>query len=66
MESTEKLRILETLVEELIKDDPREKVIKSCMHAAGLKDCKDPIQRINNVLAALEFEAAAQTKEFVE
>lgn len=56
MESADKLRILETLVDELIKEAPEEKVVQSCMTAMGLADGRDPIDRINKVLAALEFE----------
>lgn len=53
---TEKLRILETLVEELLKEHPEEQVVQNCMTAAGLADSKDPIDRINKVLVALHFE----------
>ena len=57
MEPTvEKLRILEILVEELLKDDPIEKVVTNCMTQAGIPDSKDPIDRINKVLMALHFE----------
>ncbi|MGE0527278.1 MAG: hypothetical protein AB7G93_22215 [Bdellovibrionales bacterium] len=55
-ESPEKLRILETLVDELLKDKPQEKVVTNCMDAAGIPDSKDPLDRINSVLAALRFE----------
>lgn len=59
-----KLQVLETLVEELLKDQPQEKIVKSCMTAAGLTDPKDPIDRINQVLMALDFEE--HEKEFSE
>ena len=62
--TTEKLRLLEELVEELLKDDPNEPVVEKCMLAAGIPDSKDPIDRINKVLKALHFEEAG--KEFVE
>ncbi len=52
----DKLNILETLVEELLKDAPEEKVVRTCMSAAGIPDSKDPIDRINKVLLALHFE----------
>jgi hypothetical protein len=52
----DKLNILETLVEELLKDAPQEKVVRHCMDAAGITDTKDPIDRINKVLLALNFE----------
>lgn len=59
---TEKLRILENLAEELLKDDPEEAVVQKCLSAAGIADPKDPIERINKVLLALHFEEAG--KEF--
>jgi hypothetical protein len=62
--TTEKLRILEDLVEELLKDDPREKYVEEYMSKAGIPDSKDPIDRINKVLVALHFEESG--KEFVE
>jgi hypothetical protein len=52
----EKLEILETLVEELLKEIPEETVVQECMSAVGLTDSKDPIDRINQVLLALHFE----------
>ncbi len=52
----DKLHILETLVEELLKKAPHEKVVRDCMSAAGIPDSKDPIDRINKVLMALHFE----------
>jgi hypothetical protein len=54
--TTEKLRLLEELVEELLKDDPKEAVVEKCMNRAGIPDSKDPIDRINKVLTALHFE----------
>ncbi len=57
MESTDKLRILETLFNELTKDFPEEKIVKSCMHAAGISDGKTPAERITKVLNALNFES---------
>lgn len=52
----DKLNILETLVEELLKETPEEKVVQTCMVKAGIPDTKDPIDRINKVLLALHFE----------
>ena len=54
--NTEKLQILETLVDELLKEAPEETVVQDCMSAAGIPDSKDPIDRINKVLLALHFE----------
>ena len=53
---TEKLEILERLVEELLKDAPEEKTVSKYMSQAGIMDSKDPIDRINKVLLALNFE----------
>jgi hypothetical protein len=61
---SEKLGILETLVEELLKESPQESVVTQCMAAAGIPDSKDPIDRINKVLLALNFEE--KQKEFSE
>lgn len=61
---TEKLRVLEVLAEELLKDEPKETVIEEYMAQAGIPDSKDPIDRINQVLLALHFEENG--KEFVE
>ncbi len=52
----ERLRVLEILVDELMKDAPTESVVSECMLAAGIEDSKDPIDRINKVLMALHFE----------
>jgi len=52
----DKLRILENLVEELLKDDPEELRVQSYMQQAGIQDTQDPIDRINKVLRALHFE----------
>ena len=54
--TSEKLSILEALVEELLKEAPEEKVVRNCMSKAGIPDSKDPIDRINKVLLALHFE----------
>jgi hypothetical protein len=54
--TSEKLDILEKLVEELLKDAPEEKVVRGFMSEAGIPDTKDPIDRINKVLLALHFE----------
>ncbi len=59
-----KLKVLETLVDELLKAQPEEKIVKKCMTAAGIEDSQDPIDRINKVLLALHFEE--KDKEFVK
>ena len=61
---TERLLILEILVDELMKDVPLENVVSQCMTAVGIEDAKDPISRINQVLMALHFEDP--NKEFKE
>jgi hypothetical protein len=62
--SAERLRILEILVEELLKDEPEEALVQKCMIQAEIPDSKDPIDRINKVLMALHFEEG--DKEFKE
>jgi hypothetical protein len=62
--SPEKLRILEVLVEELLKEEPEEGLVQKCMTQAGIPDSKDPIDRINKVLMALHFEESG--KEILE
>jgi hypothetical protein len=62
--TTEKLRLMEVLVEELLKDEPNESMVEKYMNQAGIPDSKDPIDRINKVLVALHFEENG--KEFVE
>lgn len=57
-----KLEILETLVDELLKEQPEEKIVSRCMKTAGIPDSHDPIDRINKVLLALHFEE--KDKEF--
>ncbi len=61
---TERLLVLEILVDELMKDEPTESVVTQCMAAVGLQDTRDPISRINQVLMALHFEDPK--KEFKE
>ena len=61
---TQKLVVLETLVEELLKEAPEEKIVRSCMKEVGIPDSKDPIDRINKVLLALQFEE--KEKEITE
>lgn len=58
----EKLKALENLAEELLKDDPEESIVAKYLTAAGIDDPKDPIERINKVLMALNFEE--DDKEF--
>jgi hypothetical protein len=60
----EKLLVLEKLVDELLKDNPKEKVVQDCFLEAGIPDSKDPIDRINKVLLALHFEQS--DKEILE
>lgn len=59
-----RLEVLEDLVEELLKEEPEEKRVQEYLHMAGLSDTQDPIDRIKEVLQALEFEEP--TKEIQE
>lgn len=54
--TTDKLHLLEELVDELLKESPKEDLVRKRMNAAGIPDSKDPIDRINKVLTALHFE----------
>ena len=49
----EKVRKLELLVEELLKDHPSEESIKNKMTELELNYTEDPVERINRVLEAL-------------
>ncbi|MGE4131236.1 MAG: hypothetical protein AB7F86_06335 [Bdellovibrionales bacterium] len=51
----DRLRLLELLAEELMKERPQESFVASALKAAGLPDTKDPMDRINKVLVALHF-----------
>ncbi len=53
-DSVVQLQRLEILVDELIKDAPREEKIRESMEAAGLDYTADPIARMTCVLAALD------------
>ena len=54
--TTEKLKLLENLVDELLKAEPKESIVKKYMSDAGIEDGKDPVDRINKVLLALHFQ----------
>ena len=45
---------LEKLVDELLAERPREEFVRREMAAAGLSYSVDPIERMNQVMAALE------------
>ena len=45
---------LETLVDELIKNVPKENRVRACMEAAGLEYTSDPVLRMKTVLSALD------------
>jgi len=49
-----RLNKLEALVDELIKDSPREEVVREGMEAVGLVYTPDPIARMTSVLTALD------------
>ncbi len=57
MADSESVRIqsLEILVDELIKDAPREDIVKEQMQLIGLEYQTDPLERLNSVLQALHF-----------
>jgi hypothetical protein len=53
---TSRLEILEDLVEELLKEEPEEERVQEYLQMAGLSNTTDPIDRIREVLQALDFE----------
>jgi hypothetical protein len=52
--SDSRLQLLENLINEMIKDSPKEDRIRSCMLAAGLDYTSDPLGRMDKVLAELD------------
>lgn len=50
-----RLETLEVLVDELLKDTPKEEFIKEHMEKVGLAYEMDPVERLNSVLQALTF-----------
>jgi hypothetical protein len=48
------LHHLEDLVEELIKDNPQDSLVRAYMQAAGLKYTADPVERMKLVFSELE------------
>jgi hypothetical protein len=55
------LRSLEILVDELIKDMPQEEIVRTQMEAIGLEYKLDPVERLNAVLQALQFNEPKKT-----
>ena len=51
----DRLEVLEHLVDELMKAEPEDKVVKLYMKQTGIKYSDDPIERLNLVLQALHF-----------
>jgi hypothetical protein len=49
----ERITLLESLVEELLKEEPAEKVVQNKMNALEIEYTEDPVERINRVLACL-------------
>jgi hypothetical protein len=47
---------LEELVNELLKDEPCSKTVKTMMKQTGIEYSTDPLEQINMVLRALHFE----------
>ena len=53
LEVNERYMILEQLAEELIKDHPRQDIVKKGMESSGLEYTEDLVTCINSVLSAL-------------
>ena len=51
-----RIQTLEVLVDELLKDSPKEDIIKEQMEKVGLEYEMDPVERLNSVLQALHFQ----------
>ena len=51
------LENLEALVDELMKDAPEDGVVKSYMEKSGIPYVEDPIERIQSVLTAIQFQS---------
>lgn len=62
----QRLEVLENLVEELMKSEPREDLVKQYMRETGIKYSVDPIERLNLVLRALHFDETDSKKETAE
>lgn len=63
IEAYERVEILESLVEELLKDAPNEELVESKMKHLNIPYSNDPTDRINRVLEALH---PYQVMEFEE
>lgn len=59
----DRIRTLEILVDELIKETPQEDVIKENMQRIGLSYKVDPVDRLNMVLEALDFRESSQSSK---
>lgn len=46
----EQIDLLESLVDELMKDQPEEAILKSGMLKVGIEYTEDPVERINRIL----------------
>lgn len=58
-----RLEVLENLVDELMKDQPEEQVVKKYMRQTGIRYSDDPVERLNLVLKALHFVEPNELKE---
>ena len=59
----DRLEVLEHLVDELMKDQPEDKLIKQYMKQTGIKYSEDPVERLNLVLKALHFTEPEDSKK---
>jgi len=63
LDKESQLRQLESLVDELMKEEPQEDVVKEKMESSGLTYTQDPIERIHYVLKALHFSGESESRE---
>lgn len=61
--SEEYIGQLEGLVEELLKEEPEEQLVKTKMSLLGLEYTADPVERINRVLLALHPDSGIDFEE---
>ena len=60
----DQIDVLEKLVDELLKDEPAQAVLKEGMAQVGLEYTDDPVERINRIL--LKMHESNKSMSFVE
>jgi hypothetical protein len=52
----DRFEVLENLMDELLKEEPREEKIRGFMEQSGMEYIADPVDRLNYVLQSLDME----------